>query len=547
MTTPEGQPPDAIASSLEALRKGFALPSARTETTTESLPERQLSLWQRLGERTWELIDDLLDRIDPPSAMGEVRLYNGDIWQPNAITDPATEEAEARAKGQSIKLDDIRLGEGSLSGDDAPIPSLRVLQGALWRHFKDIHGSLESASDVIVEKTIEALDRAEWSDITAETVNLPIARGLPSSSEDLMFLPPHLFGNLDDPTWRPHVPQTAEELEALRNRYLAGANHGWVSGGRSKDSLATSDERFIDFLQKLQAQGTVELDDQAWEQYRQASLAQAATGQYQMDALASFRLQASDSFNFWATKLFTDRVNARRVTHSLGVIDRPDTRHQSMGNQLVPSDHFVLPVGEYGEAWTEKLIRLGVYTKRQATKAATNSDVDQSARSNNEAITKHTARGSRSPAEVPPGERLSYVGEEGALSEVQTINLLTACKVPGYEGPESLARDIIAAGLVDEFTRAVPAGIVAPFALAGLIIPDIVEPNPKGGVQLNPTVMAHLKDFKHTQVGIWASQLDEHIKSGGKTKLPEGLGLICPAAMPHGAIAKLSNALTKFF
>jgi hypothetical protein len=454
---------------------------------------------------------------------------------------PAQTCPYAHHVGATSVRPEVTIGQGNL---DVSKHSRRELQGALWRRFREEHHELRTVSEIFTDGLVRRLGRTDPEDVAVETEALKPAYNLPSKSDDLVYLPPHIFGNLDDPNWEPRVPETPAEFEALKKKYEENRSNGWMDNPINGNSnFSSSPESFLKVLEWMREHNMTDLDKESWETYRQAEIRQYESGCNQVDVLASYRFQSADSmvgFDYMR-QLFED-AGVARTQYSIGVFDAP-RRHEAMDGGTTPADYFVLPVGEYGEQWAEKLLRLGVFTKREATAAAQNFDVRDAANEHKTVIREHTARGRISPPEVPVDEKLGHMGEESTTSVMQTLSLLTAHKVPGFDNPEDLARAVIDAGLVEEFTRETPAGLVAPFAFSGRTFPNLVERTENGGVQLNPMVMEHIKRAKDAQVKVMAEGWDQHYASGGETKRADMLGLICPAAMPHGAVGKLARAM----
>lgn len=419
----------------------------------------------------------------------------------------------------------------------------------LWEKFRATHGELSHLSEVIVGKVVDYMDTLllwEPDPVSDANKGTKMVTKLPSSTDVYVMLPPHVFGNLDDPGWQARIPRTDAEMAELRAAYEANRSHWWVNDPNvsGTDVGRDSEEAIFWVLQYIRENG-LSIDEAAWEAYRQHALAEArSNGVYHGDPIAHFRFQSVNA-SFRAPNQHVPMITAlgvKRQEYSMGTFVRPRHRHTSMSTSTTPADYVILPVGEYGDAWTRRLVHTAVFAKGRANPASREVEVREVAAAHEGVLRRYTARGKNAPADVPAHEVLGYVAEEGVVSSIQTMSLLTAEKVDGYDDPDALLQAIIDNGLIEELTRAIPMGVIAPMALSGTYIPGLVQNMGNGKLRLNPEKMVHIRAGKDRQVIETHAAWRRH-EADASNRQPDALGLICPAAMPKGALQKLNKAL----
>lgn len=493
---------------------------------------RQLMSVAAAGSDSAELrqAGELLEGADTSALNAEVNLF--------------TTRARVRDYLASTSLGVIVAAP--VGGEPPPDLSLKDKKKYLWNRFREAHSELRDVVNTLGERaaaTIASSLRVCGADgLDAAVDRLTVLR-LPSGDDQFVMLPPHVFGNLDDPDWNPRYPQDDAELEAMKQAYLTNRAQGWMQDqpqdkewGAYARSVEYADELFA-ALVRLRDTG-VELDMEGWERYRQEALRQQATGVYDLDFACQLREEGVVNMRRnVANSDILRQMGAERVDIH-GCMHRTGNRHPTMANSLMPQDLVYLPVSEYGPSWTNRLLKTVVAAKEDVAYVRDEPDIVQMATEHTRVIKAHTARGATSPPDVPPHETLGYTVEEAVVSIAQTMALFTAYKVPGYENdPEGLLREIRDKGLIEEFTRETPAGFIGPATLSGSVVPDILVNGPDG-LQLNPRIMAELKAAKARQVDAIHRQWSEE-----SVDVSQMMGLICPAVMPRGSLSSLTRVL----
>lgn len=418
----------------------------------------------------------------------------------------------------------------------------------LMRELYAEHGSTQAELRGLVEPLSDALA----AQITADTdgkdpvsgwtspVEDKISSGLPYGSDladDPYTLPPHLFGrSASEATVA--IPETGYERAVLvgdfvRNRPVLSEQPLMQDARRLSDELPYR----LEALTKWQ----VGIDPDKWKRYLAVANSQL-DGFYHLEALSSFR--RANVRNMLALK--HDLVLSPQVGRFESYMYRATaTLFNADGRYMpAPTGFIVMPVGEYGAEFAEKLLKTSLYAVERADMTC-GELAGQLAEGHEAVIKKHMVRGSSRDEARTPGNALLASLEEGVLSITQSLALLTAQKVEGYDNPVALSRAIVEGGLIEQFTRAVPMGLVGPFVLGGCFFRNAVQKT-ETGIRLNPEVMELLKEWRYKQVGETAMQWVRYNrdKSKGMNPLiPSSIGLTCPAAFAHGGITNVSHAM----
>ena len=201
----------------------------------------------------------------------------------------------------------------------------------------------------------------------------------------------------------------------------------------------------------------------------------------------------------------------------------------------------VLPVGEYGADFSKRLFRTMQIMLSLCSKVDT--EAKQMAEQNPELFHK-TARGREDHRNGP-----SHSLQEGILSLFQSVYLLTAEKLDGYENPDKLLQDIIEVDLLEQLAYSTPAATIGPLALMGHYIHGILQKDVSGTLVLNPEVKTRFlerkKDFFLEKIRQWSNS-DEYNPS-----LPAS-GRGCPVSfesktLPISGVNQLSRIMLDVF
>lgn len=424
----------------------------------------------------------------------------------------------------------------------------------LWEHNKVILDELREVVEPLSEhlsSRVEA-DAARWDVVAYETQGVQVQRGIPFG-EPYTFLPPRLFDRLADITTEaPVIPSEEAEIKQLIDAYKqrqteppAEGMEGWLDYRWSTTGERTTNLLYGD-LKDLSARG-VRIDAATWERYKEVGRQQARAGRYELDFISARR--AKSIKNMRSLSSFSGLVD----THATGNFDNFMAMPTSaldvggLSKGLAPVGYLFMPVGDYGSKFAEKLLR----TTAGMVNVAGHSLRPLAARlaqEHRDVIVKHTARGKDGR---PLDTSLIVMTQEGARSIMEATALLTANKVEGYDDPDRLFEAIVEQGILEQFTRSIPMGVLGPTAFSGKYFPHVLQHKGNGKLALNPGVMSAIKragrEVAAAEAGSWMTYwaLPEDLRK--ETAAPAATSLICPAAMPHGALQRMAGAMCTAF
>jgi hypothetical protein len=315
---------------------------------------------------------------------------------------------------------------------------------------------------------------------------------------------------------------------------------------------ALHEDRIDDMLSDLQwmtMHGT-SIDPTKWEQYRQAGREMVDRGRYDLDIISLSKGNSVKSMYHYpplarlahahATGMFEHYMTMPTVAL--------DIDGRSFG--LLPAGYLFMPVGGYGLRFGEKLLRTTAYMVN-SSQLVLHESARKMAETHPEAIARHMTRGR--DGRLADASLISTF-QEGARSSMEAIALLTAEEVPGFEDPDLLYEALITQGVVEEFTRAVPMGLLGPLVFAGKYFPGLVVRLGDGRLILNPSIMAEIKQTKRAMAELdlaewvlyWAVREGACEQAENESEQPVlppiATSLICPAAFPHGALTRMNHA-----
>jgi hypothetical protein len=205
-------------------------------------------------------------------------------------------------------------------------------------------------------------------------------------------------------------------------------------------------------------------------------------------------------------------------------------------------ENVIVPVGEYGEEYAKKLAQATIITM-EAAEVAIKENAGRVAAEHSKLLQEHTARGAEKK-DGPNAHSTALTIQEGILSIMQTVSLLTAEKVEGYDDPAKLLNDVVENGLIEKITRLVPPALVGPLAIDGQRFANPLERDEDGKLQLTEIFEGKLKA---AHIKYWQDVIEEKksSKSGEHPKI--GTDLTCPASGKGGGVGVLGEALNEVF
>lgn len=424
----------------------------------------------------------------------------------------------------------------------------------LWKHNGPVLDELRQ----IVEPLTEAVASRVENDLRVEDVvefetrGAFVQRNVPFG-EPYAMLPPRMFDELTDQTMiAPEIPRNARDIEALVDEYGDRRNRAPMENSRESaryDWLTTGDtyqDELVEALQSLRDRN-ISIDPVKWQRYKEAGKEQARRGRYDLDIITMRRAGSLKTMRGYELYAELADNHATGEFENFMIMQTATLDEGGHWRGLIPVGYLFMPVGEYGEEFAERLLRTTTYVVN-ATGRTVQPLARTLAETHEEAITKYTARGAD---ERPLDVALTMMTQEGARSIMEAVALLTANKVEGYDDPERLFGEIIEQGILEQFTRSMPMGLLGPLAFSGKYFPEILRNKGDGRLELNRDVLDTLKLTKYKkaamEIGEWTtywSLTDEERKD---VEPPVATSLICPAAMPGGALKRMSGAMLKAF
>lgn len=447
----------------------------------------------------------------------------------------------------SVKKDEAKSYHINIMSSEqlSPTPDRTAMQ-CLWHEngpiIKELQSTFEPLTTLLssrITKNAKNFDVvSNWYSGQPEdkiTFDLPYDGNI--AKDPFRMLPPDFFAD-EDPSKLPRLPYRRNQLVAdYMSRFEKPED-------RSYSFAIHTAEHFQRVLpSRLKALAGLAIDPSKWAQYRQAALDQR-TSYYHLAHLSEHRdynlrglLGERNEKTYLLEAAGTGRFETYMYTSTAAL------RYRDLVVAM-PTGYIVTPVGEYGPDFAQQLLETTRYTSEFA-QTSLHSLASEIGSAHTDVVRRHTARGSAKNEERTPAEALIATVQEGSLSIMQTLVLLTAEKVEGYENPIELTRAIVDAGLIEQFTRVIPMGVLGPFIFGGAYFPKILQ-NVNGKLKLNPEVIAIIKEAKQVQTeqaiaewAIYRAQLAEGVESSA----PDTTGLICPGAMPHGPITQMATAM----
>lgn len=252
-----------------------------------------------------------------------------------------------------------------------------------------------------------------------------------------------------------------------------------------------------------------------------------------------------------AKKAFLDLADGR-FSHYYHVLSRtpasPNDTELNLSNYM----EIHVPVGEYGAAFSLQRAEAAYHTMRTPS-CEQKARLHQLTEPHIDVLQEHVTwfRHLRNYdlddiTNHPYGLAMAQSVYEGDLSNLQATSWLTAEYVPGFETGKDLWTAIRKAKLVDQFTRYLTFGNLAPSNNINAFIPDLVQPDPVRGVRLNPDIVSDLKRYKLRVLKSLAKSIREYGKDSAHVSENE-MGIFCPAVMPGAGLERRHTILFNRF
>lgn len=417
----------------------------------------------------------------------------------------------------------------------------KALLGQMWKmHGKaqaELRGITEDGADILTENMTQEL--AQDSDAVLQAVAAhPVSPIVPYGDLEKV-LPPDIFGTIESAKYT--LPKTRLGQWLLHRRYM---QHDKRFEQDSEDEALkykfhynSSVWETIPEVLRAAKRANITLDEEKWSLQHEAAELQKTQGTYYLEYVHGFRKQSTSTLYNSAIGEYMMRIACAKFDYFKSTVQHLSREYQT------PSDFVIMPVGGYGKQFTQKLVHSVVYTSNVADRCLSKWSAEQSQEHEN--VMDHMARVRSGNTDSQKNGTLQSM-QEGALSIAQTIALLTAERIPGFASGEELLQEIVSQGLVEEFARSVPIALIGPIINEGRYIPGLLEVEGER-LQLNPYMLDALKALKRWQLEYVATAWATYnaMESPSIDDLPAAFGLICPAAMPHGAIERMLKPMAQ--
>lgn len=414
----------------------------------------------------------------------------------------------------------------------------------LWEHNKPVLDELRTVVEPLAE-TLDIYITADMSqrDIRANEAYVGYVQHAIPFGVPYTLLPPRFFSRLYEGEEAPQLPRDEAAARQLVASY--GLRREEPPMPDMPKGLYTSMHEarlghVLDDLIWMARQG-VSIDPARWEQYRQVAREQAENGRYDMDIISVGRGNSVKSLYSYPALARLAHFNATGVFDHFASMPTSALDANGHSTGLLPVGHLFMPVGAYGPSFSEKMLRTTAYMVDSAPPALAE-QASSLAAAHPDVVAKHMTR---SRDGWPMDASLITTIQEGVRSSMETVALLTAEKVPGYDNPDHLLQVLMEQGIIEEFTRAIPMGMLGPLTFAGKYFPNLLLAKENGKLALNPDVMHEIKQAKRAMaqqdMAEWAIYWAASEEDRKGMMPPVATSLVCPAAMPYGALWRLNN------
>lgn len=421
--------------------------------------------------------------------------------------------------------------------EECPVDHKALLKDAWEMHGKaqsELRTITEDGAVLLAESITESALEADPSRARA-AAEYQISPMLPYGETEQQF-PPDIFGSIEK-TDSYAFPKgfIGRMLQLRRHSKTLDQKRAANETGEYYFTFSPKYEESIPEKLKERARRKTIVDQDKWALYQEAAELQKLQGAYTLEYIQAFR---ESSTQFLYEGEVGKHIRELAVGHA-EYFKAAFLSHKERTN--TPGDFVVLPVGVYGKDFTERLMRSTILASQAAHGVL--GEWSEGIAQNYPDTIMHSMR-VRSGRDDEKNKGVVNSFREGVLSIAQTISLLTAEKIPGYDTGEALTQALVDEGIVEQFTKSVPMGFVAPVTYEGLYIPNLLR-SENGKLCLDPEAMTTIKDLKRLQLESIAAEWATYnsVENPDPKGMPVAFGLVCPAAMPHGAITRILSPM----
>lgn len=313
----------------------------------------------------------------------------------------------------------------------------------------------------------------------------------------------------------------SEEWSRAFDKMLSFEEHLEKSYAERHPEADRDDMREIEYeVDKWFGRKGSSFDLDTWETYEQYVAQLGPTEQAEIETYRKLRRT-----NVYKAYWFSDEMQTS---------ERSIFAHNRHAQSKDLTSNLAVPVGEYGAEFAQRNVAAAALIQ-----AAASANVQQIAaqviEGHEATLREYTARAAEAP-EVNAATTMETL-QEGILSVMQSVAILTQEKVEGYDDPVALLEDIVRSGLIERLARYAPMGFVGPMALSGKYWPNTLVKT-DAGVAFSESFEGYLKEQRDKYVG-------EFVVRANSESLPEGvsraIGRVCPVSGKGGGIQAIAN------
>ena len=413
--------------------------------------------------------------------------------------------------------------------------ALREIRSYLMRHAASIHHELRDELTPLLYDSSDRLDRfvsaRDGATINEYAHYLPLDGPMPYS---LYSLPPTLLL----PLCRdgvPVLPSSAAEVERLMDDIWPDHLHFHRSTAQVPYLYTDEEMRERWTAEFISLAGTT-VDPEDWRRYLAVHHAQLDRGYYELDYVSSKRARPGNVAFSEAHGMFAAATGQHDHFVMAGTTaDRSHERSQV-------AERLQVPIGEYGPEFAASLARTaGFMIDFDERDAALRADSLEIVGRNAQLIDDHTLRAMDSSTPQHLANSLVSTVQEGDMTIMAALSLLTSERVAGYEDdPAGLVRQIIDDDLVNQLTLRSPLTVAGTSFFHGVYFPGLVAPAADGGLALQPEPLERLRQMRARSIRLHEQLWREYEEDLGswqdgdrstpRPRPPVRTGLGCPVA-----------------
>lgn len=438
--------------------------------------------------------------------------------------------------GEMQRIEDVlSLSRNLPSAAPDETETLRAVRARLARNSEISHELRAELTPLIYDSSDridELLEAHDAEALNARAHRLPLDGPIPF---ELYALPPALLLRLPAPAGVPVMPASEAEADQVIKAFWPEYLRFYRSVSRLPHWASPESVRQRWTAELKRRVGHV-VDRESWQRYVAAHEAQLARGYYELDYVSGDRVRPENLAFSEAHRIFTTATGRSDSFMMAATSARRDSARSQVAERLQVS------IGEYGPELAARLARtaglmIDLSEQDAVLRAASRDIVDRSGL----LIAEHTMRAGRSSTPADVADSLVSTVQEGDMSIMLAMSLLTAERVTGHEDdPDGLVARIVADDLVNQLTLRVPLTVTGTAFFHGIYFPRLVASDDHGHLELGLEPLRRLRKMRAYALRLHDQHWREHEeefrawqdgdRSSPRPWPPVRTGLGCPVA-----------------